>query len=68
MRLDPLEVPAEPLSLEHFKIGSMEMYQFALQDLMKQIHNAGTVKPRIENGIILERSFLIEQSQAYFSF
>ncbi|MDF2962397.1 MAG: hypothetical protein K0S39_4132 [Paenibacillus sp.] len=40
----------------------------ALQDLIKQLHHAPSASLYIDSGIVLERSFLIEQSWSYFSF
>ncbi|NOU93047.1 hypothetical protein GC093_07340 [Paenibacillus sp. LMG 31456] len=45
-----------------------ELAESALQNLIKQLQNTDTANPQKENGIVLERSFLIDQSRSYFSF
>ncbi|MEK3917782.1 hypothetical protein [Paenibacillus sp. FSL H7-0331] len=45
-----------------------ELVKAALHDLVTQIHNQNTKQLSDANGIILERSRLIEQSRSYFSF
>jgi hypothetical protein len=45
-----------------------EVAESALHDLVWQIQNHDAVKPQQINGIVMERSFLIEQSRSYYSF
>ncbi|MCR8632552.1 hypothetical protein [Paenibacillus radicis (ex Xue et al. 2023)] len=40
----------------------------ALQDLINQLQQTDIAPPQKENGIVLERSYLIDQSRSYFSF
>ncbi|SFL38217.1 hypothetical protein SAMN03159341_105373 [Paenibacillus sp. 1_12] len=48
--------------------GRYELVETALVNLVTQIHNQNAVQTTYANGIILERSRLIEQSRSYFSF
>ncbi|NHN33651.1 hypothetical protein [Paenibacillus agricola] len=45
-----------------------EVAKSALDDLVWHIKNPNAVKLQKTNGIVLERSFLIEQSRSYYSF